>query len=192
MYNVFETFLTNMITSKKETQNLLCDKNLWQMPKENVLPFVKGVLFMPSPPIKINTNYADAKNDSLKLLQITPESKYKIEERHNYACNFLFSSRYMLFTVTHKSLFSRYARHNPTHVPDLRTNLFVSRINIDNCVLFDNNEKQGLSKRFATPKMNRLSAKKPAEKYSRLFSTFMNKNIKGLWHFCLDCTLHFF
>jgi hypothetical protein len=67
-----------MINSTKEIQNVLCDKNIRQMSKEDVLPFVKDVLFMPSPAIKINTNYADARNDSLKLIQITPESKYKI------------------------------------------------------------------------------------------------------------------
>ncbi|XP_012231473.2 uncharacterized protein [Linepithema humile] len=154
MYDVFQMFLTNIINSTKKTQSVLYDKNVEQMSKEDVLPFVKGVLFMPSPPIKINTSYADAKNDSLKLLQITPE-------------------------IAHKSLFSRYARHTQSHVPDLRTNLFVSRINIDNTVLLDINEKQGLNRCFTTPKMNRLSVKKPTEKYSRLFSTFMNKNIKA-------------
>jgi len=76
MYNVFQTLLTNMINSTKETQNVLCDKNVRQMSKENVLPFVKDVLLMPSPAIKINTNYADdGRNDLVRLLQTTPESK---------------------------------------------------------------------------------------------------------------------
>jgi len=93
---------------------------------------------------------------------------------------FLFSSHHLFFTVTHKSLFSRYARHNRNHLSNLKTNLFVSRINLDNSALFDNNEKQGVNMRFLTPKINRSLAKKRAGKYSRLFSTFMNKNLKGL------------
>lgn len=67
-------------------------------------------------------------------------------------------------------------RHSQNYTPNLRTNLFVSRINIDSTISLDYNEKQGLN--FVTPKMKQLCKK--TGKYSRLFSTYMNKNIKGL------------
>lgn len=87
--------------------------------------------------------------------------------------------QYLFFAVAHKSLFSRYVRYKRIHTPNLRTNLFVSRINIDRATSLDNNDKQNLNLRFITPKMNKLS-KKVTTKYSRLFSSYMDKNIKGL------------
>jgi len=69
-------------------------------------------------------------------------------------------------------------RHNRSYTPDLRTNLFVSRINMDSTML-DSNEKQGLNTRFVTPKVKQL-CKRTTGKYSRLFSTYSKKNIKGL------------
>ncbi|XP_070150427.1 uncharacterized protein [Polyergus mexicanus] len=80
--------------------------------------------------------------------------------------------------IAHKSLFSRYMRYKRIHTPDMRTNLFVSRINIDSTMSLDNNDKRSLNLRFVTPKMNKLS-KRVTGKYSRLFSTYMNKNIKA-------------
>lgn len=70
-------------------------------------------------------------------------------------------------------------RPSRNYTPHLRTNLFVSRINIDSTILLDSNEKQGLNMRFVTPKVKKL-CKKTTGKYSRLFSTCMNKNIKGM------------
>ncbi|KAL6430186.1 hypothetical protein ACFW04_007736 [Cataglyphis niger] len=152
MYNIFNTILTNMKNSIQETRNIFCKENMDYMSEENVLPFVNSVLLMPSPLIKINTNCADETNDLQRLLQLTPSE------------------------IAHKSLFSRYMRHKRIHTPDLRTNLFVSRINIDSTMSLDNNDKRNL--RFVTPKMNKLS-KRVTGKYSRLFSTYMNKNIKA-------------
>lgn len=86
---------------------------------------------------------------------------------------------YSFFTVTHKSLFSRYMRHSRNYTPDSRTNLFVSRINIDSTISLDSNEKQGLNIRFVTPKVKHL-CRRTTTKYSRLFSTYTNKNIKGM------------
>jgi hypothetical protein len=69
-------------------------------------------------------------------------------------------------------------RYSRNYTPDLRTNPFVSRINIDSSIL-DNNEKQGLNMRFMTPKVKQ-SCKRPTGKYARLFSTAISRNIKGL------------
>lgn len=70
-------------------------------------------------------------------------------------------------------------RHSRNCTPNLRTNLLVSRINIDSTISLDGTEKQGLNMRFVTPKVKQL-CKRTAGKYSRLFSTCMNKNIKGI------------
>lgn len=79
MYNIFETILTNMKSSIEETQNAFCEKNMEYISRENVLPFINSVLFMPSPLVKINTNYADETNDLQRLLQLTPgESKFTV------------------------------------------------------------------------------------------------------------------
>lgn len=78
MCNVFKTFLASVISSTKETQSVLCTKDIMSISEENVLPFVKSVLLVPSPLIKIYTNCADQRNDT-ELLQFTPgESKFKI------------------------------------------------------------------------------------------------------------------
>ncbi|XP_070150424.1 uncharacterized protein [Polyergus mexicanus] len=154
MYNIFKTILTNMKNSIEETQSIFCKKSTDYMSRENVLPFVNNVLLMPSPLIKINTNCVDETNDLQRLLQLTPGE------------------------IAHKSLFSRYMRYKRIHTPDMRTNLFVSRINIDSTMSLDNNDKRSLNLRFVTPKMNKLS-KRVTGKYSRLFSTYMNKNIKA-------------
>lgn len=69
-------------------------------------------------------------------------------------------------------------RPSRNYTPHLRTNLFVSRINIDSTLLLDSNEKQGLNMRFVTPKVKKLCNK--TGKYSRLFSTYTKKNIKGM------------
>ncbi|XP_071560572.1 uncharacterized protein [Temnothorax nylanderi] len=151
MCNVFKIFLASMIDSTEETQSVLCAKSIERIPEENVLPFVKSVLLMPSPIIKINTNCANERNDT-QLLQFTPGE------------------------ITHKSLFSRYMRHNQNYTPDLKTK-FVSRINIDT-ISSASNEKQGLNTRFMTPKVKQF-CKRTTGKYSRLFSTCMNKNIKA-------------
>ncbi|XP_028050173.1 uncharacterized protein LOC105839205 isoform X2 [Monomorium pharaonis] len=155
MCNVLKTFLASLINSMAETQSVLCIKNIERtISEEDLLPFVKSVLLMPSPLIKINTNCADERNNT-QLLQFTPSE------------------------ITHKSLFSRYIRHNQNYTPDLKTNLFVSRINMDSTILLDSNEKQGLNMtRFMTPKVKQL-CKKPTGKYSRLFSSSMNRNIKA-------------
>ncbi|XP_025267236.1 uncharacterized protein LOC105252987 isoform X2 [Camponotus floridanus] len=154
MYNIFKTILTNMKNSIVETQSFFCKRNMDYTTGEYVLPFVNSVLLMPSPLIKINTNCVDETNDLQKLLQLTPGE------------------------IAHKSLFSRYVRYKRIHTPDLRTNLFVSRINIDSAMSLDNNDKQSLNLRFVTPKMNKLS-KKVTGKYCRLFSSHMDKNIKA-------------
>lgn len=67
-----------MISSTEEMQNVLCVKSTERISEDkNVLPFVKNVLLMPSPLIKINTNCADQRNDT--QLQFTPaESKIDI------------------------------------------------------------------------------------------------------------------
>ncbi|XP_025157486.1 uncharacterized protein LOC105182540 isoform X2 [Harpegnathos saltator] len=153
MHNVFKSFLTNVINYTEETENILCEKNTTHIIGETLLPLAKSVLLMPSPLIKININYADEKNDLHKLLQFTPGE------------------------ITHKSLFSRYTRYKQNHTPDLRTNLFVSRIDINDTIL-SNNEKQNSSIRFITPNVNRLH-KRTIGKYSRLFSTCINRNIKA-------------
>jgi len=78
MCNVFKTFLASMINSMEESQSVLCTKNIERISEDNVLPFVKSVLLMPSPLIKININCRDQRNDT-QLLQFTPgESKFKI------------------------------------------------------------------------------------------------------------------
>lgn len=78
MCNVFKTFLASMINSTEETQNVLCAKNIERISNENVLPFVKSVLLMPSPLIRINTKCANERNDT-QLLQFTPgEGKFEI------------------------------------------------------------------------------------------------------------------
>ncbi|CAL1674699.1 unnamed protein product [Lasius platythorax] len=154
MYNIFETILTNMKCSIEETQSVLCKKNMEYTSGQNVLPFINNVLLMPSPLIKINTNWTDEMNNLQRLLQLTPGE------------------------IAHKSLFSRYMRHKRIHTPDLRTNLFVSRIDIDSAISLDNNDKQSLNLRFMTPKVNKLS-KKATGKYFRLFSTHTDKNIKA-------------
>ncbi|XP_039305540.1 uncharacterized protein LOC105192958 [Solenopsis invicta] len=157
MYNVLQTFLTSIINSMEETQSVLCAKSIERISEDNVLPFVKSVLLMPSPLIKINTNYAHERNDT-QLLQFTPSE------------------------IAHKSLFSRYMRYSQNYTPDLRTNhdtnLFVSRINIDSSMLLDNNEKQGLNMRFMTPKVKQL-CKRPIGKYARLFATATSRNVKA-------------
>ncbi|XP_071629792.1 uncharacterized protein [Temnothorax longispinosus] len=150
MCDVFKIFLASMISSTEETQSVLCAKSIERIPEENMLPFVKSVLLMPSPIIKINTNCANERNDT-QLLQFTPGE------------------------ITHKSLFSRYIRHNQNHTPDLKTK-FVSRINIDT-ISTANNEKQGLNPRFMTPKVKQF-CKRRTGKYSRLF-TCVNKNMKA-------------
>lgn len=71
MCNVFKTFLASMISSTEETQSVPRSKNIERISEENVLPFVKSILLMPSPLIKINTNCANEKNDT-QLLQFTP------------------------------------------------------------------------------------------------------------------------
>ncbi|KYM85337.1 hypothetical protein ALC53_04580 [Atta colombica] len=127
MCNVFKTFLANMISSTEEMQNDLCVKNTERISEDkNVLPFVKNILLMSSPLIKINTNCANQRNE----LQFTPTE------------------------IAHKSLFSRYIRHSKNYTPDVKTNLYVSRINIDNHTMLNSNEKQEL--RFVTPKVNQL------------------------------------
>lgn len=76
MCNVFKSFLASMINSMEETQTFLCGKSIERISEENVLPFVKSVLLMPSPLIKINTNCADERNGT-QLLQFTPgEGKF--------------------------------------------------------------------------------------------------------------------
>ncbi|KYN02170.1 hypothetical protein ALC62_06953 [Cyphomyrmex costatus] len=128
MCNVFKTFLANMISSTEEMPNVLCVKSIERISEENILPFVKNVLLMPSPLIKINTNCTNQKSDT--QLQFTPGE------------------------IAHKSLFSRYMRHNRNCTPDLKTNLYISHININSHTMLDSNEKQEL--RFVTPKMNQL------------------------------------
>ncbi|XP_012064489.1 PREDICTED: uncharacterized protein LOC105627821 [Atta cephalotes] len=148
MCNVFKTFLANMISSTEEMQNDLCVKNTERISEDkNVLPFVKNILLMSSPLIKINTNCANQRNE----LQFTPTE------------------------IAHKSLFSRYIRHSKNYTPDVKTNLYVSRINIDNHTMLNSNEKQEL--RFVTPKVNQL-CKRTTGKYSRLFATHKKQNIK--------------
>ncbi|EGI65185.1 hypothetical protein G5I_06363 [Acromyrmex echinatior] len=69
MCNVFKTFLANIISSTEEMQNDLCVKSIERISEDkNVLPFVKNVLLMSSPLIKINTNCANQRNE----LQFTP------------------------------------------------------------------------------------------------------------------------
>lgn len=150
MCDIFKTFLASMISSTEETQSVSCMKSIERI-SENVLPFAKSVL-MPSPLIKINTNFGNQRNDT-QLLQFTPGE------------------------ITHKALFSRYMRHNQNYTPDFKTNLFVSRINIDHRTMFDSNEKHGLNTRFMTPKVKQLS-RRTTKKYSRLFSTCIKRNIK--------------
>jgi len=184
MYNIFKTILTNMKNSIVETQSFFCKKNMDYTSGEYVLPFVNSVLLMPSPLIKINTNCVDETNDLQKLLQLTPgESKFTDLQLESYTLQFFIKEllllQYLFFSVAHKSLFSRYMRYKRIHTPDLRTNLFVSRINIDSAMSLDNNDKQSLNLRFVTPKVNKLS-KKVTGKYCRLFSSHMDKNIKGL------------
>ncbi|EZA54921.1 uncharacterized protein LOC105279589 isoform X2 [Ooceraea biroi] len=152
VYNVFNTFLTSIVSSTEEAQSVLCERNVGRTSEEDVLPLVKNVLLMPSPLIKINTHYVDEKDDLHKLLQFTPAE------------------------VAHKSLFSRYMRHDQNQAPDLRMNLFVSRINVDDAVSSSYSEKP--STRFMTPRVNRL-CKKTTGKYSRLFSTCVNKTAKA-------------
>ncbi|XP_011054848.1 PREDICTED: uncharacterized protein LOC105146357 [Acromyrmex echinatior] len=147
MCNVFKTFLANIISSTEEMQNDLCVKSIERISEDkNVLPFVKNVLLMSSPLIKINTNCANQRNE----LQFTPTE------------------------IAHKSLFSRYIRHNKNYTPDVKMNLYVSRINIDSHTMLNSNEKQEL--RFVTPKVNQLC--KRTGKYSRLFATHKKQNIK--------------
>jgi len=75
VYNVFKTFLINIISLTEKTQNASYERNI-RYTEENMLPLVKSILLMPSPLIKINTHYVDEKNDLHKLLQFTPaESK---------------------------------------------------------------------------------------------------------------------
>lgn len=82
----------------------------------------------------------------------------------------------IIFTVAHKSLFSKYSRNC---TPNLRTNLFVSRINFDDSILLNStNEKPSTNMRFVTPKVDQLY-KRSVGKYSRLFTTYKN-NTKGL------------
>ncbi|XP_072751102.1 uncharacterized protein [Anoplolepis gracilipes] len=154
MSNIFEIILRNMNNSIEETQSVFCKKNIDHMSGENVLPFVNSVLLMPSPLIKINTNCADEMNDLQKVLQLTPGE------------------------IAHKSLFSRYMRHKRIHTPDLRTNLFVSRINVDSIMSLDNDDKPRLNLSFAMPKVNKLS-KRVTGKYARLFSIYTDKNKKA-------------
>ncbi|KYN21278.1 hypothetical protein ALC57_06377 [Trachymyrmex cornetzi] len=127
MCNVFKTFLVSITSSTEDVQNDLCVKSTERISEDkNVLPFVKNVLLMSSPLIKINTNCANQRNE----LQFTPTE------------------------IAHKSLFSRYIRHSKNYTPDVKTNLYVSRINIDSHTMLNSNEKQEL--RFVTPKMNQL------------------------------------
>jgi len=65
-----------MTSSTEEMQNDLCVKNTERVSEDkNVLPFVKNILLMSSPLIKINTNCANQRNE----LQFTPtESKIDI------------------------------------------------------------------------------------------------------------------
>lgn len=184
VHNVFETFLTSIVGSTEETQSALCERNMGHISREeNVLPFVTNVLLMPSPLIKINTNCIDEKNDLHKLLQFTPREGKVSEISGNISQVFFYQSDFnslvfVVLAVTHKSLFSRYMRDN-RKVPELRMNLFVSRINIDDAISLGSNEKQSMSMRFVTPKRNQLY-KKTTTKYSRLFSTYVNKTAKGL------------
>ncbi|KYN37492.1 hypothetical protein ALC56_08149 [Trachymyrmex septentrionalis] len=148
MCNVFETFLANMTSSTEEMQNDLCVKSTERISEDkNVLPFVKNILLMSSPLIKINTNCANQRNE----LQFTPTE------------------------IAHKSLFSRYIRHSKNCTPDIKRNLYVSRISIDSHTMLNGNEKQEL--RFVTPKVNQL-CKRTTGKYSRLFATYKKQNIK--------------
>ncbi|XP_032686269.1 uncharacterized protein LOC116851192 [Odontomachus brunneus] len=153
MYNVFKTLLTSIINYTEETENIVCKRNTTHITEQIALPLMKSVLLMPSPLIKINTNCADEKNDLHKLLQFTPGE------------------------IPHKSLFSRYTRRKQNHTPDLRTNLLVSRIDINDMIL-SNNENQSLNMRFMTPHVNRLH-KKTIKKYTRLFSAGINGNVKA-------------
>ncbi|XP_011867013.1 PREDICTED: uncharacterized protein LOC105561552 [Vollenhovia emeryi] len=150
MCNVFKTFLANLESSMEETQSVSCMRGVERVSGKIKLPFEANLLLMPSPPIKINT-CPNERND-IQLVQFTPGEN------------------------PHKSLFTRYMRHKRNCTPDLKTNLFISRINIDSSILLDSNEKL-LNMRFVTPKVKRLCKKKT--EYSRLFSTCMTKNIKA-------------
>ncbi|XP_011635696.1 uncharacterized protein LOC105426252 [Pogonomyrmex barbatus] len=151
LYNVFKTFLTSITNSTEETKSVLSAKNMKRISEENALPFIKSVLLMPSPLIKININCTDEKSDT-QLLHFTPGE------------------------AAHKSLFSRYMRRNQNYTPDLKAK-FISRVNIDT-ISSNSNEKQGLNMRLVTPKVKQLH-KRTKGNYSRLFFTCTNKNIKA-------------
>lgn len=148
--NVMKTLLTTITSASEETQTVMCKTGIPHIPEENELPFVKHMLLMPSPLIKININYADETNDLHKLLQFTPGE------------------------VAHKPLFSKYVRYNRNKTP----NLFVSRINIDKAMLTQTNEKHRSNMRFASPKVKRVD-NEITNKYSRLFSTSKIRNMKA-------------
>lgn len=102
MYNVFKTLLTSVINYMVETENALCGENITHahVTGEIAMPFMKSVLLMPSPLIKINTNYADEKNDLHKLLQCTPEGKsyYGLYDLRN-VCSYYVSSFVIIFNM---------------------------------------------------------------------------------------------
>ncbi|KAL0100813.1 hypothetical protein PUN28_019297 [Cardiocondyla obscurior] len=171
MHNMFKTFLDSInekIHFTKKTQNILCEKNKELVSNENVVPFLNSVLLMPSPLIKIKTNCTDEKNDT-QLLQFTPGE------------------------ITHKSLFSRFASQsqfpsrvqpNQNYTPNLKTNLFRSRLNLDSTILdnttANSNEKQGLNMRFRSCKIKEFHESAEKKKYSRLFSfSHAHKNRKA-------------
>lgn len=86
------------------------------------------------------------------------------------------------FLAPHKSLFSRYEHLKQSHVSDeskLRENLLVSRINFDDVIVNINNDKPSLHMHMLSSKKN-FSSFKQAEKYSRLFSTRIKRNMIGM------------
>lgn len=80
--NVLKTLLTNITSALEGTQSVMCKNSIPHIPEEDELSFVKHILLMPSPLIKININYADETNDLHKLLQFTPgEGKFQDIEK---------------------------------------------------------------------------------------------------------------
>ncbi|KAG7201591.1 hypothetical protein KM043_004335 [Ampulex compressa] len=150
--NVLE-YLTEKLT---EAQNNLCQKNWMQLYNDNmlyVMDTICNVVYVPSPLIKIDTNYNNDKSDFQKRLELTPVES------------------------SHKSLFLRYERHDENHTPcssKLRRNVLLSRINVDDTISSINVEKSPHAQHIMpNPSWTRT---KQTGKYSRLFSLCMKKN----------------
>ncbi|XP_061943466.1 uncharacterized protein LOC108004288 isoform X3 [Apis cerana] len=153
-FNIMQTHLIDITKIMLETQDILYQKKIYDH-NDTILPMMHNVLIMSSPLIKINTNCNDEENNFQKRLQLTPVE------------------------APHKSLFSRYEHLKQSHVSDgskLRENLLVSRINFDDVIVNINNDKPSLHMHMLSSKKN-FSSFKQAEKYSRLFSTRIKRNM---------------